>query len=260
MPDSRNPHGSFIWYELLTADPDSAAAFYGEVIGWTAASAEQPGIDYRLFSAEGTPVAGHMKLPDGAEEAGMRPGWLGYIGVDDVDSAVADIESAGGKVHMPAMDLEGVGRMALVADPQGVPFYVMRGASEEASTSFDAVKAGHCSWNELSTPDQAGALDFYAGRFGWEKGEVMPMGEMGGYQFIDHGGETIGAIMTNRPDGPPPGWKFAFRVRDIEGAAARISAGGGTVHYGPAEVPNGDFVVVASDPQGAAFMAVGPRD
>jgi predicted enzyme related to lactoylglutathione lyase len=258
MPDSRNRHGSFIWYELLTADPDAAAAFYGDVIGWTAASAGQPGIDYRIFSANGTPVAGHMKLPEGASEAGMRPGWLGYIGVDDVDSAVADIIGAGGKVHMPATDLEGVGRMALVADPQGVPFYVMRGASDEASSSFAPMEAGHCNWNELSTPDQNGALAFYTGRFGWDKGEVMPMGEMGGYQFIHHDGGMIGAIMTN-PPGRPAAWNFAFGVPDIDEAAAKISAGGGTVHHGPVEVPGGDWVVMASDPQGAAFMAVGAR-
>jgi predicted enzyme related to lactoylglutathione lyase len=259
MAESRNPHGSFIWYELLTADPDAAAAFYGEVIGWTAASAGQPGIDYRIFSADGTPVAGHMKLPEGAEEAGMRPGWFGYVGVDDVDSAVADIEAGGGRVHMPAMDLEGVGRMALVADPQGVPFYVMRGATEEPSTSFAPMQPGHCSWNELSTPDQAGALAFYTGRFGWEKGEVMPMGEMGGYQFLEQDGAMIGAVMTSPPE-RPAGWNFAFSVRDIDQAAARISGGGGTVNYGPVEVPGGEWAVMASDPQGAAFMVVGPRN
>jgi predicted enzyme related to lactoylglutathione lyase len=258
MSDRRNPHGSFIWYELLAADPDNAAAFYGEVIGWTAAGSGQPGMDYRIFSAAGKPVAGHMKLPDGAEEAGMRPGWLGYIGVDDVDSAVARIVEAGGEVHMPAMDLDGVGRMALVADPQGLPFYVIRGASEEASPSFDWVKAGHCSWNELSTPDQSGALDFYSSLFGWEKGDVMPMGEMGGYQFIHHGGQMIGAVMTN-PPGIPAGWKFAFGVRDVEEVARKIAAAGGTVHHGPAEVPGGDRVVMASDPEGVRFMAVGPR-
>jgi predicted enzyme related to lactoylglutathione lyase len=258
MPDSRNPHGSFIWYELLTPDPDAAAAFYGEVVGWTAESANQPGIDYRIFSASGTPVAGHMKLPEGAASSGMRPGWLGYIGVDDVDSTVAQIEDSGGKVHMPAMDLEGVGRMALLADPQGVPFYVMRGASDEASTSFSPMKSGHCNWNELSTPDQDGALAFYTSRFGWEKGDVMPMGEMGGYQFIEHGGGMIGAIMTS-PPGRPAGWNFAFGVPRIDAAAGRIPAAGGTIHHGPIEVPGGDWVIMASDPQGAAFMVVGPR-
>ncbi|HYJ82841.1 MAG TPA: VOC family protein, partial [Allosphingosinicella sp.] len=240
-------------------DPDAAAAFYGDVIGWSAASAGQPGIDYRFFSADGTPVAGHMKLPEGAEESGMRPCWLGYIGVGDVDAAVVDIERAGGEVRMPAMDLEGVGRIALVADPQGIPFYVMRGASEEASSSFHPTKSGHCSWNELSTPDQAAALAFYTALFGWKAGDVMPMGEMGGYQFLHHGEGMIGAIMTC-PPGMPPGWRFAFGVRDIDEAASKITAAGGTVHHGPVEVPGGDRVVMASDPEGARFMAVGPRD
>jgi hypothetical protein len=259
MSDTRNPHGSFIWYELLTVDPDAAAAFYGRVIGWTAANAGQPGVDYRIFSAGDTKVAGHMKLPEGAAEVGMRPGWLGYIGVDDVDSAVAAVTAAGGRLHMPAMDMEGVGRMAMVADPQGVPFYVMRGASDEASTSFAAMKAGHCNWNELSTPDQEGAIAFYTGRFGWEKGDVMPMGEMGGYQFIHHQGGMIGAIMTTPPE-KQSGWQFAFGVRDIDAAAAEIGAAGGTVLQGPIEVPGGDQVVMALDPHGARFMVVGNRD
>lgn len=264
MPDTaaaqaRNTHGSFIWYELLTPDPDAAAAFYGHVIGWTAASSGQPGIDYRIFSANGTGVAGHLKLPADAEQGGMRPGWLGYIGVDDVDASVAKIEAAGGKVHAPPTDMEGVGRIALVADPQDVPFYIIRGANESASTSFDWHKAGHCSWNELSTRDQAGALGFYTGMFGWEAGDVMPMGDMGGYQFINHGGGMIGAIMT-APPGQRGGWKFAFGVRDIDEAAARIAEAGGVVHHGPVEVPNGDRVVMATDPQGAAFIVVGPRE
>lgn len=255
MSDHSNRHGSFIWYELLTDDPDAAAVFYGDVIGWTASDSGQAGMDYRFFAAQGRPVAGHMKMP---HEMGARTGWFGYIGVDDVDSAIADIEGAGGKVQMPAMDLEGVGRIAMVADPQGVSVYVMRGASDEASGSFDPTKPGHCHWNELSTPDQDGAIAFYTGRFGWEKGEVMPMGELGGYQFVHHGDGMIGAIMTS-PPGRPAGWNFAFGVPDIDAAAAKIPAGGGTIHHGPIEIPGGDFVVMASDPQGAAFMAVGPR-
>lgn len=254
-----NPHGSFIWYELLTTDPDAAAAFYGDVIGWTAQSADQPGVDYRIFSANGTAVAGHMALPHDAAEAEMRPGWLGYIGVDDVDAAVAKITAAGGSVHMPAMDLEGVGRMAMVADPQGMSFYVMRGASEEESTSFAPMKDGHCSWNELVTTDQAAALAFYTDQFGWEKGDAMPMGEMGEYRFIDHGGGMIGAVMTRLPGGSPPMWRFYFHVPDIDAAADTIKTTGGAIVYGPVEIPGGEFAVNATDPQDAAFGLVGPR-
>jgi len=68
----------------------------------------------------------------------------------------------------------------------------------------------------------------------------------------------IGAIMPSQP-GQAAGWKFAFGVRDIDEAAAKIVAAGGKVNHGPVEVPGGDRVVMASDPQGAAFIAVGPR-
>ena len=254
-----NPHGSFIWYELLTGDPDAAATFYSDVIGWTGKSAGMPGVDYRIFSAGSTGIAGYMKLPAEAARMGARPGWLGYIGVDDVDAAVSSIVAAGGKVHMPAMDMDGVGRMAMVADPQDVPFYVMRRASDGASSSFDPMTPGHCSWNELSTTDQAGALAFYTGQFGWQKGDVMPIGAMGGYQFINHGGRMIGAVMTNPPGGRRPGWKFAFSVTDIDSAAAKIAGGGGTVEHGPTEVPGGDWIVMAIDPQGVPFIVSGPR-
>jgi predicted enzyme related to lactoylglutathione lyase len=135
----------------------------------------------------------------------------------------------------------------------------MRGASDEASTSFDPMTPGHCNWNELSTPDQAGALAFYTDQFGWATGDTMPMGEMGDYQFILQDGEMIGAVMTNPPCGSKPSWKFAFAVADIDVAAEKIKAGGGTVDHGPAQVPGDSWVVVARDPQAAPFMVAGPR-
>ena len=252
-----NRHGDFIWYELLTTDADAATRFYEAVIGWNARAFEGSDIGYRLFSIGGTDVAGFMPIPADAKD--MRPGWLGYVGVDDVDKIAAEIVQVGGTQHMPPADIPGVGRFAMVADPQGVPFYVMRGATEGTSASFSPKQTGHCQWNELSTTDQQAALAFYKARFGWDKGDAMPMGEMGDYQFITHHGETIGAVMRRTPDGPPPAWTFYFGIEDIDVAARAISGNGGTIHYGPAEVPGDFFIIVASDPQGALFGLVGPR-
>lgn len=254
-----NRHGDFIWYELLTNDADAAARFYGAVIGWQGRAAEGSDRGYRIFGIGGTDVGGFMPLPDGAERAGMRPAWLGYIAVENVDAAAADIVRDGGAQHMPPTDIPGVGRFAMLTDPQGVMFYIMRGAIDGTSTSFDQSKVGHCNWNELATTDPQAALAFYRARFGWEKGDAMPMGEMGDYQFIDHGGQTIGAVMKRTPDGPPPAWTFYFGVENIDTAAQVVSGHGGTIHYGPAEVPGGVFIIVASDPQGAIFGLVGPR-
>ena len=254
-----NPHGTFIWYELLTTDTEASGAFYTDLIGWTRAGFDSSVEGYQIFSAGEAGVGGMMKLPDGAQEKGMRPGWFGYIGVDDVDASVAAITAAGGAVHMPAMDMEGVGRMAMVADPQGVVFYVMRGTSEQSSNAFDPTKDGHCSWNELSTSDPAGAIDFYTRLFNWTKGGSMAMGEMGDYQFLDLGGKTFGAVMKSMQSGPPPAWTFYFRVPDIDAATDRAKAKGANIMHGPAEVPGGDFIIVGADPQGATFALVGPK-
>lgn len=255
-----NRHGDFIWYELLTTDPDAAGAFYGSVMGWQVGDSGQSEMDYRQFAIDGTHVGGMMALPPGATAMGMRPGWLGYIGVDDVDASVASIAAAGGAIHMPARDISGVGRFAMLADPQGIPFYVMRGSVEGTSSAFASNDVGHCSWNELATSDPAAALAFYRAQFGWEKGDAMPMGDMGDYQFIKQAGVTIGAMMQHQPLGPPPRWTFYFRVADIDAASERTRAAGGQILHGPAEVPGGDHIILGADPQGGMFALVGRRN
>ena len=251
-----NPHGTPIWYELLSSDADASKAFYEQVIGWTIHDAEPGGMDYRMIDAgAGDFAGGLMALTPEMQGGGATPGWLFYIGVDDVDASVARIVAAGGSVRMPAIDMAGVGRMALVADPQGIPFYVMRGASDEDSTAYAPTGMGKCNWNELMTPDQAGANAFYAQVFGWTYPDKMPMGEMGDYIFFAVGNETIGATMT-APPGPPPAWQFYFRTPDIDVAAETVRTRGGTVHAGPMDVPGGDRIIVASDPHGTMFGVV----
>lgn len=257
----RNHHGEFIWYELLTSDTSGAADFYGALIGWHSrpAGEDEAMAGYHLFSTGGVEVAGLMKIPDEAGSSGMRPAWFGYIGVDDVDAATAGVLADGGRQYMPPTDIPGIGRFAMLADPQGVAFYVMRGAMDERSTAFSPMQTGHCHWNELAAPDPAAALAFYQKHFGWQKGDAMPMGELGDYQFIHHHGQMLGAVMRHVDNGPPPMWHFYFGVDDIDAAAKTVTAKGGKVAHGPAEVPGGVFIVVGLDPQGAMFGLVGPR-
>jgi predicted enzyme related to lactoylglutathione lyase len=252
-----NPHGEFIWYELLTGDHGGAKRFYDAVVGWDIEpQPSAPGVmDYRMIRTARGEAGGVMQLTDDMRSAGARPTWLGYIGVDDVDQVVAQVVEAGGKVMMPATDMPGVGRLAMLTDPQGIPFYVMRGASDEASTAFSPDELGHGAWNELNTTDLDAARSFYPAVFGWTLGDVMPMGEMGDYQFIEHGGRMIGAMMKSPPDAHPS-WNFCFRTDSVDRAAEAITAGGGTVTYGPAEVPGGDRVVQGLDPEGVTFMVV----
>ena len=143
----------------------------------------------------------------------------------------------------------------MIADPQGIPLYVMRGESSEESNAFSPDQNGHGAWNELNTPDPEAAKLFYPELFGWTLGDAMPMGEMGEYQFIEHGGGMIGAMMRVQP-GSQPAWHYCFRTDSVDRGLEAINAGGGTVSYGPAEVPGGLRVVQAIDPEGAPFMIV----
>jgi predicted enzyme related to lactoylglutathione lyase len=255
-----NKHGDFIWYELLTKDADAAQSFYGAVVGWTYGDSGQPGMDYRIINAADTSIGGMMAITPEMEGHGARPAWLGYITVDDVDTSVAGIVKAGGRVLMQAMDIPDIGRFALVADPQGAPFYVMRPIGEGTSYAFafDTPREGHCAWNELVTSDQAAAWKFYGEQFGWVKDGDMAMGPMGSYDFIRHD-FMVGAMMKGTPEMGPPHWNQYFRVPDIDVAKTTIEAKGGKVINGPMEIPGGEFAMNGIDPQGAHFGLVGPR-
>ncbi|WP_420142546.1 VOC family protein [Sphingomonas sp.] len=253
----RNPHGWPIWYELVTADAEAAAAFYQPIFGWSIGPKPAGDVDYRMIDTGHGHVGGLLSLTDTMAGACAKPGWLFYVGVDDVDAAAATAADLGGTILKAPRDLPDVGRFALVADPQGVPFYVMRGAVEGASTAYDRMGMGKGSWNELATPDQPAANAFYAALFGWDFPDRMPMGEMGDYIFLAAAGQIIGATMPRQPGGPA-GWQFYFRVPDIDAAAEQVRAGGGAVHFGPQEVPGGERVIVASDPHGVMFGAVAP--
>jgi uncharacterized protein len=255
-----NKQGDFIWYELLTTDADAAQAFYAKVLPWTYAASDQPGMDYRIVRAADHEIGGVMSITPDMAEHGARPVWLPYVAVDDVDRSVTALQQKGGSVQMPAMDIPIVGRIAMVADPQGATFYVMtpKGVGKSRAFAYDQPRAGHAAWNELQTSDQDGAWAFYGDLLGWKHDGEMDMGPMGQYQFIRHTG-MIGAMMRADAAMGPPRWNTYFRVPDIDAAKAAVEASGGRVVQGPDEIPGGEFSMNCIDPQGAAFGLVGVR-
>src|SRR4029453_9480506 len=149
--------GGFIWYELMTTDADGAKAFYDSVVGWDVGEGAAEYQGYRMINRkDGGFAGGVMPLTDEMQQHGARPTWLGYIYVPDVNQTVGKIEAAGGKALMPAMDIPNVGRIAMVADPQGIPFYVMKpippqGDPNGQSDVFSIPAEQRVGWNELMT-------------------------------------------------------------------------------------------------------------
>ena len=121
-------NGTVWWSELLTKDPARARAFYSHVIGWTpkVVSLDDPSRpakrgerEYTMFSVRDKEAAGAIKIDDDSDFAGMPVAWLTYVQVADVDAAARRAFEAGGKVlHVPS-DVPGVGRTAIIEDPEG---------------------------------------------------------------------------------------------------------------------------------------------
>ena len=249
-------HCPFVWYELMTSDDEAAAAFYRQVMGWQTADAGMPGMRYTLLSAGGAAIAGLMTLPQEACDAGARPGWVGYIGVADVDALATRLQAAGGKLYRPAEDIPGVGRFAVVADPHGASFNLFRGNVDAQPLQPPLGTPGTVGWHELSAGNLDNAWTFYSGLFGWTQDSDMDMGEMGVYRLFAAGGSPIGGMMDKPPQVPQPGWLYYFNVEAIDAAMARVTAGGGQVLNGPMEVPGPMWTLQCLDPQGAAFALV----
>jgi len=249
-----------IWYELMCKDPLAARRFYDAVVGWQIDESPPPGssMDYRMIGAGDGVVGGVFRLTEEMCQHGASPCWMMYLGVDDVDACVHAITAAGGTVRMAAFDVPNVGRMAMVSDPQGATFYVMRGASDQRSTACDPDRVGHGAWHELHATDGPAASAFYSTQFGWRKSRGVDMGPMGTYQLFAVGDRDLGGIMTDDRF-PQPMWLVYFRVDGIERAAGRIVAAGGQVIHGPMEVPGGGWIVNGLDPEGAMFALTGTR-
>jgi predicted enzyme related to lactoylglutathione lyase len=134
--------GKFVWYEWMGEDVKAAITFYGHVVGWNAKDSGMPGMDYTIVSVGDYGVGGMMTIPEEAKAMGAPPCWTGYVWVDDVDAAAAKLTAGGGSVKRPGSDIPGVGRFAVVTDPQGAHFILFRDAGGNPPPLAPASSAG----------------------------------------------------------------------------------------------------------------------
>ena len=240
--------GKFVWYEWMGADLAAAADFYGHVVGWDIAESEMAPFPYR--------VAGMLTTPPEAQ--GAPPCWTGYVWVESVDAAADKLKAAGGTAMRPPTDIPGVGRFAIVADPQGAPFALFRDTGGNPPPPPSPMSPGLVGWRELHAADGEAAFKFYAGQFGWTEASQFDMGPMGVYRLFDNG-EQQGGMMTKSPQGPGPCWLYYFNVEAADAANARVAARGGKVLHGPHEVPGGMWATQCVDREGAMFGLVAPK-
>jgi predicted enzyme related to lactoylglutathione lyase len=119
-----NEPGTLNWNELHTRDVEGAKAFYAALFGWGADDQAFGNATYTVLSLRDRAIGGMVAMPAGVPDE-VPAYWLVYFMVEDCDAAVAKTEELGGSLTVPAMDMEGVGRFATLADPHGIGFAVI---------------------------------------------------------------------------------------------------------------------------------------
>jgi uncharacterized protein len=242
--------GEFCWVELVSPDVDAAATFYGDLLGWGRERYEPDPDGYWYFSRIGKLVAGLEAF----RMEGQVPAWQGYVSVDDVAATAGKVDEAGGTVLAGPLDVPGgAGSVAVCRDPEGAVFALWQPGELKGAQLVN--EPGCWTWNNLLTRDVDGAMDFYGRVFGWTATQPEGAPDFIWNWHIDgqRWPEGLAGLMrmgTDMPPDVPPHWQVYLMVESADAAVEQIKAGGGTLIYGPVDIPIARMAAVI-DPQGA---------
>lgn len=248
--------GSFCWPELATPDLAKAKAFYSGLFGWAPVDVPSAGGTYTMMQLRGLDVAACRTLSEDEKRQGIPSYFMTYVSTVSADASAARAKELRGKVLMGPFDVEGIGRMAVIQDPEGVV-----SALWEARGHIGARLVGEentLCWTELGTRDPDGATAFYGGLFGWTFKASGASGP-GEYVEIQREAEAIGGILPMRGDGwgdVPAHWTPYFFVADCDAVTARAAKLGGGAAVPPTDIPDVGRFALLRDDQGAQFSVI----
>jgi predicted enzyme related to lactoylglutathione lyase len=240
--------GRFVWHDLVTRDAAACQKFYGALLGWDFKETTRDGHPYFLAQSGGSFAGGIVPL------AGAAPGpaaWLSYLSVPDLDRAVAQVGSAGGKVLLQPRAVGAYGRVAVVTDPQGAPLG-LAGVTGEIPDEPAQPLANQFFWMEYLAKDGPAALAFYKDLAGFDSSVTASQNGIDFHVLKTQGARAGLFQIPSDATMVEPHWLPFVRVADPAALAARVVALGGKVLIAPrAEVRKGTLAVIA-DPTGGA--------
>ena len=244
-PSGQVTPGRAVWNELVTTDLESAKRFYGGLFGWTFRDIEIRRGRYTVASRDGERVGSIFQPRDGS--IGNPSQWVTYFSVESVDDTAHAAEERGAKVVLRPVDVPGRGREALLVDPEGAPFALIRPTGGDPPAREPPVNAWL--WVELwcHSPEAAGR--FYGGLF-----DLQPRAlEIAGTQYhVLERAEHSYAGFIQLLDDVRPNWLPVVRVADAEMVATRAAELGGRVVLSPSDASPPGSAAIVMDPTGAA--------
>jgi len=239
--------GKFVWHEQVSSEPQQAQGFYGELFGWETEEFKTGENDYTMISSGGRTHGGYATAMEGAPP----PHWLSHVRVENLDETLERAKGAGGKIAAGPFDMEDVGRMAIIRDPQGAFISAYQSAQDGPPAE------GVFVWDELGTTDADAAQRFYEVVFGWTTADMGA--EYGGYRIFNVGETGVAGLMALQDSTAPPQWQPYVAVDDPDATVAKAAELGGSTLLEPMDVPNVGRIAVLRDPQGATFGIIKPQ-
>jgi len=112
-------NGSVVQWQFVSSRPEEVAGFYAKAFGWKVTAAN--GLGYRQVSAGDGIEGGIWPAPPGTQGFVQL-----FLGVADVEASVARAVTFGAEIVVPVTTLPDGDTMAVLRDPTGVTFGVMR--------------------------------------------------------------------------------------------------------------------------------------
>jgi uncharacterized protein len=121
---------------------------------------------------------------------------------------------------------------------------------------------GEFCWVSLSTTDVEGAKSFYNGLLGVEAEDAPgDPEETGGYGFLTKNGKMVAGIGPVQSGEGHSAWASYVKVDDADATAELARQAGGTVFFGPVDLPNDSGrVAMLRDPEGAFIGIIQQRN
>ncbi len=181
--------------------------------------------------------------------------WSVYLATADADATVASAVAHGGQVIVPAMDVVGLGRMAVIVDAGQAAVGMWQPGLHKGFGVL--AEPGAPSWFELHARDYDASVAFYRDVFGWDAHTMSDTPEFR-YTTLGKDDGALAGIMDASaflPDGVPAHWTVYFGVADTDAALVQAIDLGGAIVTGAEDTPSGRLATLA-DPTGAVFKLV----
>jgi hypothetical protein len=239
--------GEVVWRELITPNPEAAAAFYKSLFGWEITNVGTEKTPYWLIRNNGTPIGGIVKMPPSTRNATGE--WVCSVSVPSVDDISAVAVSNGASLALKPTDFTGRGRTSVLKDPQGAPLAVLKAESGDPVRK-DAINNGWL-WQELWSTDVAGSEKFYSSVF---KADIeRTKDDQREYTVLKMGDKRMAGIVKTPVDGVRSHWMNYVKVSDPAAMVTKAKTLGARVILAPSSTVRNGTLGVILDPTGAAI-------